>query len=120
MIWTKKQIINYLEKQNDNTLFEIKKKTEKTLRSIAQNKYYFWVVLDVIADYVWLQFNYEKMELHQQIKKDFWVETTTELSTSEFAFLMKEIKAFFLEKFNVYIPDPNEVENLKSLEKYLF
>lgn len=120
MIWQKKEIIEFLKNQNDEDFFEIKKKQEKSIRTIAQNKYYFWVVLEYIADYVGLKYNFEKMQLHEQIKKDFWVETTTELDTSEFAFLMNEIRAFFLEKFELYIPTPNEAEELENLDKYLF
>jgi hypothetical protein len=41
MIGTKQQVIEYLQDKKEDEIFEITKKQEKTIRSIAQNKYYF-------------------------------------------------------------------------------
>jgi ketol-acid reductoisomerase len=60
------------------------------------------------------------IETHLAIKKTFWVETTTDLSTSEFKSLMELIQELWKTKFEVVIPNPSSVEDLKNLETYLF
>lgn len=116
MIGNKKDIQEYLDKQNLDTLFEITKKQEKSLRSIAQNKYYFWVIVKMIWDYHW----YTPVETHELLKLTVWLDTTTWLSTDEFSFLCNMIRDLWKEKFDFYIPAPNELEELRSIEKYLF
>lgn len=121
MIGTQKQILEYLQDKSDaNQLYELKEiKSGKKQRSIYQNKYYWWVLIEIIADYMGIKYPYEKMELHMQLKDQFWVKTTTDLDTAEFSFLVNEIRAWFLEHRNLYIPEPDEEENLASLDKYL-
>jgi ketol-acid reductoisomerase len=60
------------------------------------------------------------IETHLAIKKTFWVETTTDLSTSEFKSLMELIQELWKTKFEVVIPNPSSVEDLKNLSTYLF
>ncbi len=50
----------------------------------------------------------------------FNLETTTDLSTDEFAFMCKAIIDLFKEKYGVIIPTPSQVEDLANLETYLF
>lgn len=122
MIDTKKWIIAHLSNSeiDENEIFELTRKTKKSIRTIAQNKYYFWVVLEKICDFIWLQHKFEKLEMHKQIKDYFELETTTDLSTVEFQKIIEEIRAWYLEYRGLYIPLPREVEDLADLEKYLF
>ncbi len=122
MIWTLRQILKFIIKNwnKKDAIFEIKQKREKTLRSLAQNRYYFWVILEYICAFIGIWHKFEKLEMHKQIKDYFQLETTTDLDTKEFAKMCEEIRAWYLEYRDLYIPLPNEVEELASLEKYLF
>ena len=115
MIGTKEKVLEYLEKDNDD-IYEIKRKSPKSLRSIAQNRYYHGVIIQEISNF----HGYTPVETHELIKATVWIETTTWLDTWEFKFMCELIRDTWNTKFGVYIPAPNEVENLKSLEKYLF
>ncbi len=114
MIGTPKQIQEYVEWKNG--IFEVKQKREKTLRSLAQNKYYFWVVVKIISDFHW----HTPVETHELIKLMMQIETTTDLSTKDFMFLIGTIRDIWNTKFWVYIPSPNEVEELQALEQYFY
>jgi hypothetical protein len=48
MIKTKEQAIEWLQSLDDGTIVEISKKREKSIRSLAQNKYYWSVIVDII------------------------------------------------------------------------
>lgn len=116
MLKTKTQILEYLEDKQDDDVFEIIKKKEKSLRSLAQNKYYFGVLVKEIGNFHW----YLPVETHELIKLTVWVETTTDLDTSEFKFMCEMIRDLWNTKFWVYIPAPNEIEELRSIEQYLY
>lgn len=120
MIWNKKQILEYINKLDDDDIIEATKKQTKTIRSIAQNKYYFWVILKYICEFIWIEHKFEIMEQHNQIKEHFCLETTTDLSTSEFKYMCEEIRAWYLEYRWLYIPLPRESEDLQNLETYLY
>ncbi len=138
MIGTKTQILEKFFKRNnlvlksilkileifgwndDEKIYELTEKKQKSIRTIAQNRYYFGVVVEYIADFIWLQHNFEKIEIHKQIKEYFKLETTTDLEVSEFKAMIEEIRAWWLEYRGLYIPLPRECEDLKDLEKYLF
>lgn len=116
MIGNNKTLIEFLSKQDEDTLFELTKKQEKSLRTYSQVKYYFGVIVKMISE----EHGYNPIETHELLKLTCWLETTTWLSTDEFSFLCNLIRDLWKEKFDFYIPAPNEVEELKSLEKYLF
>jgi len=121
MIWNKEKVENYLEKDKDSdSIYEITKKKKKTLRTYAQVKYYFWVIIRYIAEEVWLSNKFELMQLHEDIKEYFHLETTTWLDTIEFSAMCEEIRSRYLDNRNLYIPLPNETESLKDLESYLY
>ena len=120
MLGNKTQAIEYINKLDDDSIIEVTKKQEKSIRSYAQCKYYFWVILKYICEHIWIQHKFEIMEQHKQIKDYFWLETTTDLSKSEFKFMCEEIRAWYLENRGLYIPLPRETEDLKNLETYLF
>jgi len=79
MIWTKEETIAYLQEQEE-WMFEVKKKRIKTIRSLAQNRYYFWIVVETIWDFHW----YSSVETHELLKVTFKLETTTNLEIDEF------------------------------------
>lgn len=116
MIKTKTQILEYLFDKEDDSLFEIIERQEKSLRSIAQNKYYFWVIVKMISDYHW----YSPVETHELLKLTLNIQTTTDLDTKDFKFICELIRDLWNTKFSFYIPKPNELEELRTLEKYLF
>lgn len=120
MIWTKQKALEYIESLDDDSIIEVTKKQTKTIRSYAQSKYYFWVILKYICEHIWIMHKFEVMEQHKQIKDYFWLETTTDLSTSEFKYMCEEIRAWYLQERWLYIPLPRESEDLRSLETYLF
>ena len=116
MIWTKTQVLDYISKLKDDDIIEVTKKQTKSIRSTLQNNYYWWCVVDIISNHHWMT----AIETHLAIKKTFWVETTTDLSTSEFKYLMELIQELWKTKFDVTIPSPSSVEELKNLDAYLF
>jgi hypothetical protein len=116
MIWTKIQVLDYISKLKDDDIIEVTKKQTKTIRSTLQNNYYWGIVVDIISNHHWMT----AIETHLAIKKTFWVETTTDLSTSEFKYLMELIQELWKTKFWVVIPSPSSVEELKNLDAYLF
>jgi len=52
MIKTKQEILKYLEKKEDDEIFDITKKQIKTIRSLALNKYWWSVVIDIVSDFM--------------------------------------------------------------------
>jgi len=62
-----------------------------------------------------LQHNFEKLEIHKQIKDNFKLETTTNLDTAEFSAMVNEIIAWYKEYRNLHIPLPNEDEDFANL-----
>lgn len=116
MIGNKEKILEYLQDKDDQSIFEISQKRTKTIRSLAQNRYYFWIIIDVLSDF----HGENPVAMHELIKKTVWVETTTNLTTKDFKFMCELIIETWRVKFWVHIPKPNEVAELESLEKYLF
>ncbi len=118
-VLNKKESVKYINKQPDNTIFEVTKKTNKTIRSEAQNRYYWGVVVEFICNFIWLAHRFEKYDLHKEIKEYFWLETTTGLEPWEFKQMCEEIRARYKENRDLYIPLPNEAD-LWELEMYLY
>ena len=116
MLGNKQQILDFLSKQDEESIFEITKKQEKSIRSMAQNRYWHAVICSTISDWSWD----DNISVHYMLKEMFKLETTTDLSTDEFAFMCKSVIELFKQNYNVRIPLPREDEDLKNLEKYLF
>lgn len=114
MIGNKEQIIEWLSDKKDDVIFEISQKREKTSRSLAQNRYYF-LILDIISDFHWNS----QMEQHEIIKMYFKLETTTNLDTGEFTFLIQSIRDLRKTKFGLYIPLPNEIQEMDWLSEFI-
>ena len=115
MIKTKQEILKYLEKKEDDEIFDITKKQIKTIRSLALNKYWWSVVIDIVSDFMWEA----PISAHIALKSLFKLDTSTDLSNEEFIFLIKSTIALFEETYSVKIPLPeNRAEN-ESLIKSL-
>ena len=90
---------------------------ERRNRSNQQNKLYWAVVVEILAEY----FGYTAEELHSELKLKFNPihskldpeamigGSTTKLSTLEFIEYMDKIKRWAALEYNIYIPDANEV-----------
>ena len=116
MIWNKTQAIEYINKLDDDSIIEVTKKQKKSIRSLAQNRYWHSVICKTISDWSWDS----TIWVHYMLKQMFKLETTTDLSTDEFAFMCKTIIELFKTNYWVIIPTPSSVEDLRSLETYLF
>lgn len=73
-------------------------------RSYDQNRYYWGVVLKLIADHT----GHTAQELHEQFKRRFGVSSTTELSTQAFNEYIERICALAASE-NIVIPEPDQV-----------
>lgn len=103
---------------------------QKKKRSINQNRYYFGVVLPILLHH-FRQIGFNNIQTHEQVheilKFKFLkesivnddgtflerIKSTTELSTSEFMDYVAEIQQWAAEQFDLDIPDPNEILELK-------
>jgi len=100
--------------------FTVSTLTNKTIRSVEQNNYYQGVVLEIMAQDLGHIGPGEKDALHEELKSIFlvrrgklggWVVgSTTELDTAMFEKYLEAVRMFAMEKFNIRIPLPNEVE----------
>ena len=116
MIWNKQKALEYIKSLKDEAIIEVTEKQEKTIRSLAQNRYWHSVIVKTISNWWWD----DVISVHYNLKEMFNLETTTNLSTDEFAFMCKSVINLFLKKYWVRIPLPREDKDLKDLEKYLF
>lgn len=108
----------YMDSLRDGThvFVTIKKITRETLRSVEQNRYYWGIVIKLLADYT----GYTKEEMHEALKYKFLryenvpglptVLSTTQLSTVEFESYLEQVRRWAAIEFGVYIPLPREVE----------
>ena len=96
---------------------ELTLQKERNNRTLSQNRLYWGVVVDILADY----FGYTAEEMHSELKRKFnpvhskididttFGGSTTKLSTVEFTEYMEKIKRWASIEYHVYIPDANEV-----------
>lgn len=116
MNWNKNEVIERLQNKDWDKVFEIKQKQEKTIRSSAQNRYWHWVICSVISNWSWDS----NISVHYMLKEMFNLETTTDLSTDEFAFMCKAVIELFKEKYWVTIPLPRDINEEQSLFRSLW
>ena len=101
----------------------------KTTRSVAQNNYYWSVIVGKLVSYFLLNplkfVNYvlcigiRKEFIHTWLKMKYKIDSTADLSTKEFNESIEEIIADMKIDLNLDIPLPNEKELLSSYEDYL-
>ena len=119
----KQAIKRWIATFKDGTKLDIIIRKHKSKRSNEQNRYYFGVVLPILADY----FGHDNVEdLHEELKLKFNpIEsklnpgtktggTTTKLSTEEFysgeTSYVERICRWGATEFGVYIPPPEKAE----------
>jgi len=110
---TKKQLLEKIKNDPDDTVYDNKKITWRKLRSYQQIKYYFWVLIDIVSNHTW----YLPLEVNEQNKLLFKKETFTDLDTTEFETAMSWLRQFYNFHLGLNIPKPNE-ENFDYELKY--
>lgn len=88
----------------------------KRQRSNQQNRYYHGVIVPILADH----FGYTAEEMHEALKFEFLkvhedkplatVRSTASLSTVEWEEFMSRVREWSSIHYNVYLPEPNEVD----------
>lgn len=100
-------------------LVELDLKEVKSKRSLAQNAYFYGVIVETLAR----ELGYTSKEMHNILKAEFlkkevnfkgdWLEYTvgtSDLNTKEFEKLMVEIREWASIELSIWIPEPNESE----------
>lgn len=110
------KLAKYLQGIKGKVSLVVKRYREKSERSNNQNRYYWGVVIDLIADHT----GYTPEEAHDAMKMMFLrkyedsiiptIRSTTDLNTIEFEEYMKSVRQWASMEIEVYIPLPNETE----------
>jgi len=111
MFWTPKELIDKLKEAKESDIYELKKKRKKTLMSDAQRRYYFWVIVEITADFHW----HTPVEQHELLKTWFKLKSTTGLAMDEYAAMCNMIIDLYNVKFKVVIPLPRDSDEEQSL-----
>ena len=109
----------FLDKCSD-WMYKVEISKQYKIRSLQENKYYFWVVLKILSDELW----YEVDEVHELMKERFLTKieklksdkrvklkrtkSTSELTTQEFEEYLENIRVFASKYLNIIIPLPNQ------------
>ena len=85
-------------------------------RSLNQNRYYWKVIIEICRDH----FGYTPEEMHEALKWQFLrkhsdgkpdtCRSTTDLTTIEFEQYCSDVRVWASFNYNVYVPEPNEIE----------
>ena len=85
-------------------------------RSIAENNYYWGVVIKILAD----EFGYFKDEMHDALRMEFLkeeienkpakIKSTTDLTTVEMEGYLSRIRTWASLEYGIWIPEPHEVD----------
>jgi len=100
-----------------NGKYELFVRRRKRIRSLQQNRYYFGVVVRILAD----EWGWRPKELHNALKMKFLlivsdddkpnrIGSTTDLDTIGFEEYLEKIRTWAREDYNIIIPLPNEIE----------
>ena len=102
--------------------------TDKKVRSIEQNNYYWGVVLTILADHCGYIGPGEKEDLHNELRSMFLVyigkmgeacvQSTTKLDTEIFEKYLEAVRTFAMNFHQCYIPLPNEVDTPTEDDTY--
>jgi len=112
-----KNLFRYLRRFKDGTLLDVAFHRVGKLRSLAQNRYYWGVVIKMIAD----EIGEDPETVHEAMKFKFLatenpdlqiqiVRSTTDLTIFEVRDYWEKIQRWASEFLNCIIPDPNQVE----------
>jgi len=107
-----KKITDFVSGKDDWFVVEIQK--AKNIRSLKQNKYYWGVVVKILAQHT----GYTSEETHQELARMFlqyenngklFVRSTTKLNTAEFEKFTESCRQWASSEMSVHIPLPNEI-----------
>ena len=99
----------------ENRRVELILRKRRSQRSIEQNRYYWGVIVEILADH----FGYNPEEMHEALKFHFLkshedklvtVKSTAKLSTDEFARYINQIVIWAATEYQIFIPPAGEVE----------
>jgi hypothetical protein len=104
----------YISGLRDGGIWDVIIKRPEKIRTDPQNRYYFGVVVKILAD----ELGYTKDELHEALKWKFLqvpgplptVKSTAKLSTVEFIDYIDEVVRWAAQDLGVVLPDPEETE----------
>jgi len=108
----KRKLFSILKSLKGKNVIQIKKWRKK--RSIDSNSYLWGVCYRYISDCT----GYTKEESHQAMGQlflkypkgqHFFIRSTTDLDTAEMGEYIDKIKAFAMDQFSCFIPDPSDV-----------
>lgn len=95
---------------------EVVVRRKRSQRTLAQNRYYFGVCVQILAEH----FGYETTEMHEALKFKFLrtheeealpsVRSTTTLNTKEFIDYIDRIQRWAATEHDLFIPDPESIE----------
>lgn len=123
MIWTKKQIISYLQSKDDESLFKCDQYLET--RTMAQNRLYHQWIEDLVWCFAdkWIFITHD--DLHEWlrdklIKGNYEInavtgkrvikrKTTTQLNKKEFSQYLKDIEKYLWQTFEITYPLPTDL-----------
>ncbi len=87
----------------------------KQKRSLAQNKYYWGVVVKVISDYT----GFTPQETHQLLGRELWsydgknghrfIKSTADMDIAEFSSCIENARQYANESIGVYVPEAGEI-----------
>lgn len=124
LVFTNKKFIGAYLKPLESKMVHVTIRTEKKPRSNDQNRYYWGVVVALIADFTGMTVD----ETHEALKNKFlkakkavkrgdkliWevdtVRSTAVLSTSEFMDYVGDVRQFAMKDLGLDIPLPDEVD----------
>jgi hypothetical protein len=97
--------------------FELVLKLQKSQRSLQYNRYYFGVIVEILAESI----GYDRESMHENLKLKFAslpdpnhdgmfiIERTSKMTTERFMRYCADIQQWAAEFLNIYLPDPNEI-----------
>lgn len=126
----KQALVSYLQTWKGKFYITISK--IKKPRSEPENRYYWGVIIEILADYIgdrpdviheWLKSLFLKVIEYKETKGKTLrlerIKSTTELSTVEAERYYEEIRIWAATTLGVSIPEPNEVEIEDNLQTFL-
>lgn len=113
-VWTKQEIKDFLDEQPIECRYSIEKYS--ATRSINQNQYYFWVIVEILRNEFWETASAMHENLKYLFLKDFtWkfvkVKDSKSLNTKQFEDYLTNIKQWASMEHWIVLPDPNQITN---------
>lgn len=108
------KVSDYCKDPDERYILLVQKAKQK--RSLAQNRFYWGVLVKMLSDYT----GFTPNEMHQVLGDNLWsyekdgkkfIKSTTEMNTAEFAANIDAARLFAQDNIGVYIPEPNEITN---------